>query len=141
MKLKVVDSERCVGCQCCMFACTRRVGKAGLSKSCINVKSTGGMGRGFGVVVCRACEDPPCAKVCPTDALRLRKGGGVLLDSSKCIGCGNCKEACIIGAVFQDTKNKPMICVHCGYCAKYCPYGVIKLMESQGEVRGEVKNA
>jgi len=41
MRLAIVDGERCVG----------------------------GMERGFTVVVCRACNDPPCAKVCPTGAL------------------------------------------------------------------------
>ena len=131
MRLKVLDSERCVGCQSCMFACTRRVGKAGLSKSCINVKSIGGMGRGFSIVVCRACINPPCASVCPTKALREKKGGGVLLDPKKCIGCGNCKNACVVNAVFMDNKNRPMICIQCGYCVKYCPYGVLGIVKEE----------
>jgi Fe-S-cluster-containing dehydrogenase component len=33
--------------------------------------------KGFVVVVCRACPDPPCARVCPTDALLPVQGGGV----------------------------------------------------------------
>jgi ferredoxin len=24
--------------------------------------------------------------------------------------------------------NKPMICIHCGYCAQFCPHGVLKLI-------------
>jgi len=111
-----------------MFACTRRFGEGGLSKSAIHVKSAGGFERGFVVIVCRACEDPPCARVCPTDALRLRVGGGVVLRKEKCIGCGNCVNACVVGAIFwDDESNKPVICIHCGYCASFCPYGVIKL--------------
>ncbi len=86
MRLSVIDAERCTGCQICMFACTRRLGYAGMGKTAIHVKSVGGMERGLSVVVCRACEDPPCAKVCPEDALVLRKGGGVLLNPSKCTG-------------------------------------------------------
>ncbi|MBF0410584.1 MAG: 4Fe-4S binding protein [Candidatus Riflebacteria bacterium] len=127
MKLDVVDSERCVGCQCCMFACSRRQGYAGLSRSCIGVKSVGGISRGFTINVCRACVNPPCERVCPTKALVPQQGGGVKLIETKCIGCGNCKEACVVGAVFMDSKNRPMICIHCGYCTKYCPYGVLAL--------------
>ena len=126
--LKVVDTERCVGCQNCMFACVRAFGEVGLAKSRIFVRSAGGMERGFVVIVCRACENPPCAAVCPTNALTPRKGGGVRLNLSKCIGCGNCQRACIIGCVFWDeASNKPMICIQCGYCANFCPHGVLSV--------------
>ncbi len=128
MRLSIVDRDRCVGCQICMFACVRRQGSAGLDGACIGVRSVGGMEKGMTVIVCRACPDPPCMKVCPADALKLRNGGGVILDAEKCIGCGNCREECIIGAVFWwDEKNKPAICIHCGYCANFCPHGVLAL--------------
>ena len=58
-RLAVVDSERCVGCQECMFACSRRFGEGGLANACIGIKSAGGIRKGFVVVVCRACQDPP----------------------------------------------------------------------------------
>ena len=58
-----------------------------------------GIGNGFVVIVCRACPDPPCARVCPTDALVMREGGGVRLKHELCIGCGNCVEACPQGAI------------------------------------------
>lgn len=111
-----------------MFACARKSGDAGLSKTCIGVRSVGGMERGFVVIVCRACEDPPCARVCPTGALEKRKGGGVIFRSSKCNGCPYCASACPLGAVFWDSEsNKPMICIACGYCVPYCPYGILAL--------------
>ncbi len=129
-RLVVVDSNRCVGCDLCVYACTNRYGYVGVSKSAIHVRSAGGIERGFVVVVCRACRDPPCARACPVDALVLRKGGGVVLNPSKCIGCGFCVTACDIGAVMWDSETmKPVICTHCGYCVAFCPHRVISLEE------------
>ena len=131
-RLSVVDNNLCVGCQSCMFACARRFSEGGLAKSCIHVHSAGGIDKGFVVIVCRACADPPCARVCPTDALVPREGGGVRFRSQECIGCGNCVVACPFGAAMWDAEQrKPRICVYCGYCAPYCPYGVIALEEIQ----------
>jgi Fe-S-cluster-containing dehydrogenase component len=131
-RLAVVDADRCVGCQLCMFACNRRFGEGGLAKSAIRVRSAGGFERGFVVVACRACPDPPCLKVCPVDALESRKGGGVILKAGKCIGCHRCAEACPVHAVFWDDEaNKPNICVHCSYCVKYCPHEVLAMKEAE----------
>ncbi len=132
MRLVIKDTEKCIGCQSCMFACARRQGDAGLAETCLGVKSIGGMERGFIVVVCRACPVSPCAKVCPTGALTPREGGGVHFEASKCIGCGHCLEACLISAIYWNEEvNKPMICIHCGYCVKFCPHGVLEMEERE----------
>lgn len=131
MKLAVKDTKRCVGCQSCMFACSRRDGNAGLSNSCIGVKSSGGIEGHFIVVVCRACREAPCAKVCPTHALIQNETGGVRLIDTKCIGCRLCQQNCVIDAVFWNKEaNKPVICVQCGYCVQFCPHDVIELRKN-----------
>ncbi len=132
MRLVIKDTEKCVGCQSCMFACARRQGDGGLAETRLGVKSVGGMERGFIVVVCRACHDAPCARVCPTNALEPRNGGGVHFDPSKCIGCGHCCDACLVGAIFwNEETNKPMVCIQCGYCVKFCPHGVLAMEERE----------
>ncbi len=129
-RVAVVDSDLCVGCGSCMLACNRRFAEVGYGKTAIHIRSAGGIERGFVVVVCRACKNPPCAKVCPEDALIPREGGGVRLLPNKCIGCGYCVEACPFGAVLWDEElDKPVICTYCGYCVEYCPYGVIEMRE------------
>jgi carbon-monoxide dehydrogenase iron sulfur subunit len=131
-RLSVIDVDRCVGCQSCMFACARRAGSGGLEGASLLVRSEGGIRKGFIVSVCRACSDPPCARVCPTEALIPREGGGVHRKPDLCIGCRNCVEACPFKAVFwDDEQNKPIICIYCGVCADYCPYGVLAHEEVQ----------
>ncbi|MBU0493346.1 MAG: 4Fe-4S binding protein [Chloroflexi bacterium] len=118
-----------------MFACVRRQGRGGLASAFIGVRSAGGIRRGFVVIVCRACPDPPCARVCPTDALVPRAGGGVRLHADACIGCGHCVQACPFGAIFWDAdQNKPQVCIYCGYCAPYCPYDVLLLEDIEEAV-------
>ncbi len=129
MPVFVKDSDKCVGCLICMFTCAQAHQASGLESSCIKVRSQGGISRGFSVWVCRGCEDPPCARACPEDALIVRKGGGVLLKEEKCTGCGYCVKACILDAIgWNNRKNKPVICIQCGACAKSCPYKVMEFV-------------
>jgi len=131
-KLSVVDAERCVGCQCCMFACSRRTNSHGLAESCIGVRSSGGMEHGFTVVTCRYCDDPACVRACPMRALTRTEERGIHLSEEKCTGCGNCAQACVVGAVYWDGEiNKPMICIQCGFCVDFCPHGVLEMRERE----------
>ena len=48
---------------------------------------------------CNHCSDPACMKVCPVKAIsKEQEFGAVIVDSSKCIGCGACANACPWGA-------------------------------------------
>jgi len=125
--LKVETMNKCLGCFTCMLICAAFNRKDhSIKKSCIKIRTSGGMEGRFVSVVCQACGNPPCAEVCPSDALSPREGGGVLLDPSKCIGCRRCVGTCVVGAIgYDEDIRKPIICHHCGLCAQYCPHGCL----------------
>jgi anaerobic carbon-monoxide dehydrogenase iron sulfur subunit len=126
MRIEVRDTEHCIGCHNCKFACARRHGAGGVEKNCISVRSVGGMARPSVVAVCQACKEPACVRACPTDSLRPRASGGARLDLSTCVGCQQCYDACPIGAiVWNEETGKPILCTHCGYCVQFCPHKVL----------------
>ncbi len=130
--LRLADAEKCVGCGLCMFACSRKNAHdvhIGVGHSGIRAVSLSGFERGATVIFCHACQEPPCAQVCPTNALRPRKGGGVVYSERDCLGCGTCIDACKIGAIFERDDGKIAVCVHCGYCVDFCPHGVLEVVE------------
>lgn len=133
-KISVKRPDQCVGCQSCMFACTRRLGDVGLNKSRIKIRSYGGIEKGISIVVCRYCEVSACVNACPTGALRknIKAGGTLIYNPQVCIGCKNCKDACSIGAIdWDEVKERPLVCIGCGECAFYCPHNVLKFTKKR----------
>ena len=50
-------------------------------------------------LLCNHCDNPPCVRVCPTQATFRRKSDGiVMMDYHRCIGCRYCMAACPFGA-------------------------------------------
>lgn len=134
--LRADGMNKCIGCFTCMLTCSSvNRQNFSLSKSAIKVKTSGGLHGNFVSTVCLGCRDErACAEACPSGALDKRKGGGVTLKPEKCIGCRKCVEACIVSAVFFDeVDNKPIICKHCGVCAKFCPHECLRMEDVEND--------
>ena len=98
-----------------------------LKNSAIDIQTSGGIESAYVAIVCHACVEPPCAKVCPTNALVKRKGGGVVLHKDLCTGCEQCISACLVGAIHMSGDAKAIVCKHCGICALFCPHDVLEM--------------
>ena len=49
-------------------------------------------------VFCNHCDNPPCVRVCPTQATWRRPDGIVMMDWHRCIGCRYCVAGCPYGS-------------------------------------------
>lgn len=72
--------------------------------------------------LCMQCENPPCVAVCPVSATYSTPEGIVLIDDTRCIGCGYCVTACPYGAryVLPAAEETPLgasgIADKCTWC-------------------------
>ena len=52
-----------------------------------------------------------------------------LIDKTKCVECGLCREKCRFDAITEDFTVDPISCEGCGVCTIICPVNAIKLTE------------
>ena len=114
-----------------MLACARTVRHSlSPSKAAVQIRTAGGLQSKFIADICRGCLDAPCAAVCHCGALTARPGGGVRFSSDKCLGCRDCVSACVFGVLhFDKEANKPLVCIECGTCVRFCPHQVLTMEE------------
>lgn len=120
------NASACSGCKTCQEACKDKNGLpvGVLWRRVIEV--SGGKWQPAGdawennvfaynlTLACNHCRHPKCAGVCPTDAYDVRPDGIVLLDASKCMGCGYCAWVCPYGAPQYDSEQGIM--TKCNFC-------------------------
>lgn len=112
-----LDLSRCIGCRRCVYACVTENNlsrnpqlqyitvlrfKSGkkwtsdleLAEKYYNPELVPQEGYFYMPVQCQHCENPPCVKVCPTQATYKAPDGIVVVDYNWCIGCRYCLAAC-----------------------------------------------
>lgn len=113
------NNETCSGCKACELVCSlKNLKEINPSKALLTVYGKFPVPGKYFVDICDQCGE--CAKACPREAIRLKKGT-YLIDRKKCDGCLDCVDACPVHLVKVDENGRPYKCINCRQCAKICP--------------------
>ena len=122
----IIDNRKCIGCHACSTACkSENEVPLGVYRTWVKYVETGAfpdVRRHFQVTRCNHCANPPCARICPTQAMYQRADGIVEFDNSVCIGCKACLQACPYDAIYIDPDSGTA--AKCHYCAHRTDIGL-----------------
>ncbi len=145
----VIDLKRCVGCHACAIACRAEWGiPVAYKRNWVHrlgpEKTPHGLSYTFYPGLCNHCDDPKCVSVCPVDpeertfkdpktgktkkmavhaTFKHPFTGAVLIDKSRCIGCGSCVEACPYGARYLNEDLDDPKADKCTFCVERLEVG------------------
>ena len=105
----VIDLQRCVGCSSCSISCrTENNVSEGIYWSHKITETSGTFPNvrfHYIPTLCNHCEDAPCARGCPTNAMHKLDNGITMHDPKKCIGCRYCMINCPYGVIYFNWKD------------------------------------
>ncbi|SPW34869.1 Electron transport protein hydN [Edwardsiella tarda] len=151
----IADPKKCIGCRTCEIACVMAHREESelhnLSRDNFTPRIHVIKGDNISTaILCRQCEDAPCANVCPNGAIS-RQQDFICVDQEKCIGCKTCVVACPYGTMEVVTTavtqryssqgclsgskaeaNKCDLCHHRANgpaCVEACPTEALRLID------------
>ncbi|MHA1894563.1 MAG: 4Fe-4S dicluster domain-containing protein [Candidatus Helarchaeota archaeon] len=146
MVKKVIKAypDKCVNCKLCEISCSMtKEGKIFPLYSRIEIIDFSPLIK-F-PVQCYHCDEPLCAKICPTNSLyRDPKNGLIKFNYETCIHCRKCAEACPFGSISIGIDGRVFKCNQCEeildgapQCVLSCPYGALEYIEPQDDVHAK----
>ena len=124
--------NRCTGCNRCVYACAAvKEGMFTPSKARLRINNFAQ--EGYSVPsICFQCPKPDCIKVCSAEAIFKNERNVIVIDASKCDGCGECADACPYGMIEQYASGQAYKCDLCGgapACVSECHFGALVFKE------------
>ena len=142
----VIDNRKCIGCHACSTACkSENEVPLGVYRTWVKYVETGtypDARRHFQVTRCNHCANPPCVRICPTEAMFQRADGIVEFDGNVCIGCKACMQACPYDAIYIDPASHTA--AKCNYCAHRLDVGLepacVVVCPEQAIIAGDIND-
>ena len=149
-----VRIDRCTGCRSCEVACAvehsiskslfAAIAEKPVPRRRLYIEATAG----YNIpLLCRHCEDAPCAQACVTGALSQDALTRVVShDAEKCIGCWMCTMVCPYGVIGRQKEQRVAIkCDRCPdrdepACVVACPTHALIFAEEEAFV-GTVRSS
>ena len=138
VKMLKINYEKCTGCRACEMVCSLvHAGECNHRKS--NIHNVNLNNECFISIMCFQCDDAPCHKVCPMNAIQKDSNTGwVAVDKDKCVGCKLCVLACPFGNMgFSEEKHCPAKCNLCDgdpQCVFYCSPEAITFVNMEDDI-------
>lgn len=149
-----IDLDSCSGCHACSVACKAEhrteKGEFRTRLQTVDSGSYPAVSRQFVPTMCQHCEDAPCIAACPTQAIKRKENGAVVIDQDLCVGSGPCVDACPYGAIHIDEEFTAQKCDLCQdrlaenespACMATCPTDAIQFgLETEDHIQSLMQN-